>query len=120
MMNSIISEIDPRPFQDSGHASQDSGHASVVHIVRPAGHFNRMKRQNVRRSRIKEENEDGLSCCDRSRLVATASIVCIVLIPHHTYVTTRQTILIFTFDPTPPHIPFHPIGMPSIDCTVQI
>jgi hypothetical protein len=41
MMKSIISEVDPRPFQDSGHASQDSRRASVVHIV---GHFNRMKR----------------------------------------------------------------------------
>jgi len=29
------------------------------------------------------------------------------------FVATRQTISIFTFDPTPPHIlPFHPIEMP--------
>ena len=26
-MKSIISEVDPRLFQDSGHAFQDSGHA---------------------------------------------------------------------------------------------
>jgi hypothetical protein len=34
------------------------------------------------------------------------------------FVATRQTILIFSFDPTPPHIlPFHPIEMPY--CVLQ-
>ena len=51
-MNSIISEVDPRPFQDSSHAFQDSGHASVVHIVRCCRAF-----QSDEKAKCEEESD---------------------------------------------------------------
>ena len=52
MMKSIISEVDPRLFQDSGHAFQDSGHASIVHIVRRCRAF-----QSDEKAKCEEESD---------------------------------------------------------------